>query len=161
MNAFISRESPAQLYQQLTASDTGGFNCPYNGLILRRGEQASMGKKLLIVEDEETLRESLTRVLTQEGYEVDGVSSSEAALETIAEKDYKLIITDIILPGINGMQLLKRCKEKNPGLKVIIITAFASIETAVEAIRTGAFDYLVKPIQHQEIKEVIKKALQA
>ncbi len=120
-----------------------------------------MGKKLLIVEDEETLRESLTRVLTQEGYEVDGVSSSEAALETIAEKDYKLIITDIILPGINGMQLLKRCKEKNPGLKVIIITAFASIETAVEAIRTGAFDYLVKPIQHQEIKEVIKKALQA
>jgi DNA-binding NtrC family response regulator len=119
-----------------------------------------VAKKLLIVEDEETLRESLRRVLIPEGYEVDSVSSSEAALATIDEKSYDLIITDIILPGINGIQLLKACREKNPGIRFIIITAFASIETAVEAIRTGAFDYLVKPILHQEIKETIKKALQ-
>ena len=118
-----------------------------------------MTGKLLIVEDEETLRESLGRVLIQEGYEVDSVSSSEAALTTIDEKNYDLIITDIILPGINGIQLLRKCREKNPKAKFIIITAFASIETAVEAIRTGAFDYLVKPIQHRELKDIIKKAL--
>lgn len=121
----------------------------------------SMAKKLLIVEDEETLRESLRRVLIQEGYEVDSVGSSEAALRILDEKNYELIITDIILPGVNGIQLLKQCREKNPAVKFIIITAFASIETAVEAIRTGAFDYLVKPIQHQEIKDTIKKALQS
>ncbi|MGC2064415.1 MAG: response regulator, partial [Thermodesulfovibrionales bacterium] len=115
----------------------------------------------LIVEDEVTLRESLRRVLIQEGYEVDSVGSSEAALKTLDEKNYALIITDIILPGDNGIQLLKKCKEKNPEVKFIIITAFASIETAVEAIRTGAFDYLVKPIQHQEIKDTIKKALRS
>lgn len=120
-----------------------------------------MAKKLLIVEDEETLRESLRRVLIQEGYEVDSVGSSEAALRILDEKHYELIITDIILPGVNGIQLLKKCREKNPAVKFIIITAFASIETAVEAIRTGAFDYLVKPIQHQEIKDTIKKALQS
>lgn len=118
-----------------------------------------MPKRLLIVEDEETLRESLGRVLVQEGYEVDSVGSSEAALQIISEKSYELIITDIILPGINGIQLLKKCREKNPEMRVIIITAFASIETAVEAIRAGAFDYLVKPIVHREIKEVIRRAL--
>jgi DNA-binding NtrC family response regulator len=118
-------------------------------------------ERLLIVEDEETLRESLRRVLIQEGYEVDSVGSSEAALRTLDEKNYNLIITDIILPGVNGIQLLKKCREKNPEVKFIIITAFASIETAVEAIRSGAFDYLVKPIQHQEIKDTIKKALQS
>lgn len=120
-----------------------------------------MAKKLLIVEDEETFRESLRRVLMQEGYEVDSVGSSEAALKILDEKNYELIITDIILPGVNGIQLLRKCREKNPSVKFIIITAFASIETAVEAIRNGAFDYLVKPIQHQEIKNTIKKALQS
>jgi two-component system response regulator PilR (NtrC family) len=117
--------------------------------------------RLLIVEDEETLRESLKRVLTQEGYEVDSVGSSEAALTTLAEKSYALIITDIILPGGNGIQLLKKYREKNQEVKFLVITAFASIETAVEAIRAGAFDYMVKPIQHQEIKDTIRKALQS
>ncbi|MBA4371704.1 MAG: hypothetical protein C0402_02450 [Thermodesulfovibrio sp.] len=120
-----------------------------------------MAERLLIVEDEETLRESLKRVLTQAGYEVDSVGSSEAALQTLDKKSYELIITDIILPGVNGIQLLKKCKEKNEKVKFLIITAFASIETAVEAIRAGAFDYLVKPIQHQEIKDTIRKALQS
>lgn len=119
-----------------------------------------MKEKLLIVEDEETLRESLQRVLTQEGYEIDGVNSAEAALRILAENSYALVITDIMLPGVNGIQLLKKSREINPGARFLIITAFASIETAVEATRAGAFDYLVKPIQHQELKDTIRKALQ-
>ena len=130
-------------------------------LLLKYRTGIDMTEKLLIVEDEDTLRESLKRVLTSEGYAVDGVGSSEEALRLLEENTYDLIITDIILPGIDGIQLLKKCREKNPQVKVIIITAFASIETAVEAIRSGAFDYLVKPIMHHEINDVIRKALQA
>jgi len=119
------------------------------------------GKRLLIVEDEETLRESLRRVLIQEGYDVDSAGSSEAGMKSLGQKEYDLVITDIVLPGMNGIQFLRECRKKNPGLKVIVITAFASIETAVEAIRTGAQDYIVKPIIHKEIKEVIRKTLRA
>ncbi len=118
-----------------------------------------MPKRLLIVEDEETLRESLKRVFIRDGYEVDGAGSSEAALKTINNAYYDLVISDIVLPGINGITFLKRCKENNPDLKVIIITAFASIETAVEAIRAGAYDYIVKPVMHDQIKNVVRKAL--
>lgn len=120
-----------------------------------------MTEKLLIVEDEETLRESLRRVLVQDGYEVDTAGSSEAAFRMLDEQNYGLVVTDIILPGISGLQLLKDCRKKNPGIKFVIITAYASIETAVEATRAGAFDYLVKPIRHPEIKETIKKALRS
>ncbi|MBI5100552.1 MAG: sigma-54-dependent Fis family transcriptional regulator [Nitrospirae bacterium] len=118
-----------------------------------------MAGKLLIVEDEETLRESLKRVLIKEGYEVDGVGSSETALESISEKRYDLVISDIVLPGINGIAFLKRCRDNNPDLKVIIMTAFASIDTAVEAIRAGAYDYLVKPVMHDQIKNTVHQAL--
>jgi DNA-binding NtrC family response regulator len=118
-----------------------------------------MPKKLLIVEDEETLRESLKRVFIRDGYEVESVGSSEAALKTINDTNYDLVISDIVLPGVNGIAFLKRCREHNPDLKVIIITAFASIETAVEAIRAGAYDYIVKPVMHDQIKDTVRKAL--
>lgn len=118
-----------------------------------------MAEKILIVDDEDTLRESLKRVLQREGYEVDSVDSSEAALRTITDKHYDLVISDIILPGLSGMELLKKCRARNPLLTVIIITAFATIETAVEAIRAGAYEYLVKPIQHEDFKAIVQKAL--
>lgn len=119
-----------------------------------------MAAKLLIVEDEETLRESLRRVLHHEGYEVDSVESSEAALEVIRDKHYDIVITDIILPGMNGIDLVRTCRKRNPEIILIVITAFASIETAVEAIRAGAYDYLIKPVIHEEIKKIIKAALE-
>ena len=118
-----------------------------------------MAGRILIVEDEGTLRESLKRVLSREGYVVDAVDSSESAIAVIGQKAFDLVVTDIILPGISGMELLKKCREKNPTLIVIIITAYATIEAAVEAIRAGAFEYLVKPIIHEELKAVIEKAL--
>jgi len=119
-----------------------------------------MSARILLVEDEEDLRESLKRVLTKEGYIVDGVDSSESALMAIHDRFYDVVISDIILPGLTGMDLLKRCTANNPDLRVIIITAYATIESAVEAVKAGAFDYMVKPILHDELKAVVKKALQ-
>ena len=118
-----------------------------------------MDERLLIVEDEDTLRESLTRVFSREGYQVVAVNSAEPALELFEEGSFDLIITDIILPGITGIELLKRVKEAAPEQVVIIMTAYASLETAVETLRSGAYDYIVKPIIHEEIKQIVKNAL--
>jgi DNA-binding NtrC family response regulator len=118
-----------------------------------------MDEQLLIVEDEETLRESLKRVFQREGYQVEAVGSAEAALGLFEQGSYDLIVTDIILPGNSGIELLKRVKEAHPEQIVIIITAYASLETAVETLRAGAYDYIVKPIIHEEIKQIVKNAL--
>ncbi|MBI5212476.1 MAG: response regulator [Nitrospirae bacterium] len=118
-----------------------------------------MAEKLLIVEDEDTLCESLKRVFTKEGYETDMADSAEAAFELLKDKTYDLIITDIILPGISGIELLSRYKKQNPDQKVVIMTAYASMETAVEALKAGACDFIIKPIMHDEMKRIVKKAL--
>ncbi len=118
-----------------------------------------MSERLLIIEDEDTLRESLKRVFLREEYEVDVADSSETALKMLDGRIYDLIITDIILPGMNGIEFLKKCRELVPGQIVIIITAYASLETAVEALRAGAYDYIVKPIIHEEIKRIVRNAL--
>ncbi len=118
-----------------------------------------MNERLLIVEDEETLCESLKRVLARDGYEVDAVKSAEDALAKTEEIAYDLVITDILLPGIDGIELLRRVRVKSPDQIVIIVTAYASIETAVGALRAGAYDYVIKPIIHEEIKRIVRNAL--
>jgi DNA-binding NtrC family response regulator len=118
-----------------------------------------MNERLLIVEDEETLCDSLKRVLAREGYAVDTVGNAEAAFEVFEKGFYNVIITDIILPGITGIELLKRIKDQSREQIVIIMTAYASLETAVEALRNGAYDYVVKPVLHEEIKQIVKNAL--
>jgi DNA-binding NtrC family response regulator len=118
-----------------------------------------MSERLLIVEDEETLRESLGRVFSRDGYEVETANSAESALKMLVGSAYDLIITDIILPGISGIELLKRCREQNYEQIVIVITAFASLETAVDALRAGAYDYVIKPVIHEEVKRIVRNAL--
>jgi DNA-binding NtrC family response regulator len=118
-----------------------------------------MAERLLIVEDEETLCASLKRVFSAAGYDVTAVSSGEAALATIEEEIFDLIVTDIILPGIDGIELLIKLRDRSLDQAVIIITAYASLETAVKAFRAGAYDYVVKPIIHEEIKQIVKNAL--
>ncbi len=118
-----------------------------------------MTERLLIVEDEDTLCESLQRVFIREGYEVDIAGSAEAAFTFLENKQYDLIITDIILPGISGIELLAKYKKENPTQKVIVITAYASLLTAVEAIKAGACDFIIKPLMHDEMKKVVRNAL--
>lgn len=118
-----------------------------------------MPERLLIVEDEDTLCQSLQRVFRREGYEVDRADSAEAAFTLLKDRSYDLIITDIILPGISGIELLLKYKEKNPAQKVMVMTAYASLTTAVEAIKAGACDFIMKPLMHDEMKRAVRKAL--
>jgi two-component system response regulator PilR (NtrC family) len=118
-----------------------------------------MAERLLLVEDEDTLCESLQRVFIAEGYEVDRADSAESAFKLLKGTSYDLIITDIILPGISGIELLTKYRKENPSQKVIIITAYASLTTAVEAIKAGASDFIVKPLMHDEMKRAVRNTL--
>lgn len=118
-----------------------------------------MAERLLIVDDEDTLCESLQRVLMSEGYEVEIADSAEAAFLLLKNKSYDLIITDIILPGISGIELLANYRKTRPSQKVIIITAYGSMETAVAAMKAGACDFVTKPLMHDELKRVVRSAL--
>lgn len=118
-----------------------------------------MQERILIVEDEATLASSLKRVFQKEGYEVTTAPSAEDGMSLLEEGFYDLVISDIVLPGISGIEFLKRIRERQPEVPVIIITAYGSMETAVEALRAGAYDYVVKPVLHEEIKQIIKNAL--
>jgi DNA-binding NtrC family response regulator len=118
-----------------------------------------MAESILIVDDEETLRESMGRMMAREGYAVATSGSGEEALELLGTRGFDLVITDIFLPGIDGLEVLRKCREKNPEQMVVIMTAFASLETAVDALRAGAYDYIMKPIMHEEIKLLVKGAL--
>ena len=118
-----------------------------------------MAERLLIVDVEDTLCESLQRVFTRDGYEVDRADSAESAFRLLEHRSYDLIITDIILPGIIGIELLTKYRTTNPAQKVIVITAYASLATAVESIKAGACDFIIKPLMHDEIKKAVRKAL--
>ena len=118
-----------------------------------------MAERLLIVEDEDTLCESLKRVFMRDGYDVDIADSAESAFKLLEHRSYDLIITDIILPGISGIELLTRYRKTNPAQKVIVITAYASLVTAVESIKAGACDFIIKPLMHDEMKKAVRKAL--
>jgi DNA-binding response OmpR family regulator len=116
-------------------------------------------KPILIAEDETILRESLRDWLTDNGYQVETAGDGEEALKTIAEQDFGLAILDLKLPGKDGIQVLREAKEKSPQLKGIIITAFPSVQTAVEAVKEGAIDYLPKPFELDDLEKSIKETL--
>jgi two-component system response regulator PilR (NtrC family) len=115
---------------------------------------------ILVVDDELSMREFLQIMLKKENYAVDTAASGEEALEEIERNPYDLILCDIMMPRINGMEVLRRTRELNPEAMVIMITAFASTETAVEAMKLGAYDYITKPFQVDEIKLIVKNALE-
>jgi len=114
---------------------------------------------LLIVDDELSMREFLRILLEKEGYRVLAAADGPEALAISEDNDIDLVISDIRMPGMDGLQLLAEIKERNRNLPVIMITAFASPEDAVEAMKNGAFDYITKPFNVDEIKEVIRSAL--
>lgn len=118
-----------------------------------------MAERLLIVEDEDELRDRLHRVFADEGYAVDSVGDGESAIKLYDEGLYDVVVTDIILPGIDGIELLRRIKERSHEQCVIIMTAFASLDTAVKALKAGAYDYLIKPLMYEEIKQSVRNAL--
>ena len=118
-----------------------------------------MAARLLIVEDEDTLCASLQRVLQREGYEVDIAASAEDALTLLESRAYDLILCDIILPGISGIELLQQYRQRSPGQKVVIMTAYASMDTAKQALAAGASEFVLKPLTHDELKAVVRRVL--
>jgi DNA-binding NtrC family response regulator len=118
-----------------------------------------MSKSILIVEDEETLRESLKRVFEKEAFTVDTADSAEKGINLLETGIYDVIISDIILPGIDGIEMLTRVREDIPDQIFIVMTAYASLDTAIKALRAGAYDYIMKPVMHEEIKQVVRNAL--
>jgi DNA-binding NtrC family response regulator len=102
--------------------------------------------RLLIVEDERALRESLSRYLAGRGYEVQAVADGKEAVELMQRRSFGILLSDIRLPGMDGISLLRTVRELSPETKVLLMTAFASVETAVQSLREGAFDYLLKPL---------------
>ncbi len=126
---------------------------------LKTEETILMRPKLLIVDDDDSLREFLEIFLGKEGYKVDSANDAETALEMMQKGNYSLVITDVKMPGMDGVELLKRLKTIDANLPVILITAFASLDTAVDAMKEGAWDYLTKPFKIEELREVIENAL--
>ncbi len=116
-------------------------------------------KPILIIEDEAIMRESLRDWLTDGGYYVETAKEGEEALKTIAERDFGVVILDLKLPGKDGIEVLKEAKEKRPQLKGIIITAYPSVPTAVEAMKEGAVDYLPKPFDLDDLEKLIREIL--
>ncbi|MBN1625615.1 MAG: sigma-54-dependent Fis family transcriptional regulator [Deltaproteobacteria bacterium] len=114
---------------------------------------------MLIVDDEKNYLIVLEELLGSEGYEVITVDNSVDALEQIDNPDLDLVITDMKMPGISGMELLEEIKKKNFELPVIVMTAYGTIEMAVEAMKKNAYDYITKPFRNEELKLTIKKAL--
>lgn len=118
-----------------------------------------MTARILIVDDEKAVRESLEELLILEDYQVESAASGEKALEILGEKDIDLLLLDIKMPGVDGVEVMKQTKKYHPDTKVIVITGHGSLESAIEAIRSGAEDYLLKPYDTGDILASIGKAL--
>lgn len=116
-------------------------------------------ERLLIVEDDELLCNSLKRLFLKESYDVTAVYSAEAALIALQSEAHDLIITDILLPGIDGIELLAKVKDKYPEIIVIVMTSSPSIETSIKSFRLGSYDYIIKPVIHDEIKSLVRNSL--
>ncbi len=115
---------------------------------------------ILIVDDEKSLREFLTIMLEEKGYEVHSASDGEAAIKLIKERSFDLALTDIRMRRSNGLDVLDAVKEFQPNTPVVMMTAYATAETAVEAMKKGAYDYLSKPFKVEELQLLIKNALE-
>jgi two-component system response regulator PilR (NtrC family) len=116
--------------------------------------------KIIVVDDEESMRDFLSIMLTKEGYEVFAFATPEKCLKYFKTDPVGLVITDLRMPGMGGVGLLKELKALSPDVVVIVITAYASVETAIEAMRFGAYDYFTKPFNIDDIKMHIKRALE-
>lgn len=125
-----------------------------------RSRSLDVNRRILIVEDEAPMRELLTSFFSEKGYAVDAVPDGEHAVGCLEEQEYAVVITEIRMPGMSGLKLLAKIRVDSPDVAVIIITAFSSINSAVEAMRLGAEDYIGKPFQLDELAETVEKALE-
>ena len=115
--------------------------------------------KVLIVEDDESLRRVTQLHLDKLGFATSATETAEQALRMLEESPYDVLLTDLHLPGMSGVDLLKRVKMDNPDMIVIVITGYGTVASAVEAMKSGAYDYVTKPLQHYALHELVQRAI--
>ncbi|NQU75159.1 MAG: sigma-54-dependent Fis family transcriptional regulator [Planctomycetes bacterium] len=118
------------------------------------------GERILLVDDDQIILDSLGEFLRMEGYSVVGCESTEEAMRVLAVEHFHLVLSDVMLPGSSGLELLQHVRKHYPDLVVILITGYGTIESAVEAIKHGAYDYLTKPIIDDDVRMCVRRALQ-
>ncbi|TMH23868.1 MAG: sigma-54-dependent Fis family transcriptional regulator [Betaproteobacteria bacterium] len=119
-----------------------------------------MSTSILVVDDERAIQDTLAWCLRTDGHEVRTAGSGEEALAIMADQGFDLIISDIIMPGLSGVDLLRKARALQPRTPVVLITAFATVETAVEALREGASDYVIKPLKFDELRHRVQGLLE-
>ena len=115
--------------------------------------------KILVVDDEKQICKNVEKILSKNNYEIVQATSAKEAMEKMAQDSFSLLISDIVMPEMNGLELLKLVKKEWPLTKAVMMTAYASTETAVKAIRLGALDYLTKPFTPDELRTTVDQAL--
>jgi DNA-binding response OmpR family regulator len=114
---------------------------------------------VLVMEDEFSVAKGLEMVLKEEGYDVELAATGEQALENLGRKVFDLLVADLRLPDINGMEVIKILRQKRPQTMVIVITGYASVDTVVESMKLGAYEYIPKPFTEEQIKSAVDAAL--
>jgi len=131
------------------------------GMEANKQENGTTAKRaILVVDDEAVIREGMRRILEGQDYRVETSASGRTAIEKIQEQDFDVVVTDLKMPGMDGMEVLKTIKILQPDVPVIIITGFSTVDTAVEAMKNGAFDYIAKPFTSELITEKLHKAVE-
>lgn len=116
------------------------------------------GYRVLLVDDEEEFVSALSERLTLRGIEVDSALNGEEALAKLVEKDFEVVILDVMMPGLGGLEVLRQIKTTHPDTQVILLTGHGSTREGIEGMRLGAFDYLIKPVDIEEMLEKMKAA---
>ncbi|MGA2466186.1 MAG: response regulator [Thermodesulfobacteriota bacterium] len=117
------------------------------------------GKPILIVDDEKNIRLTLSQALKILEVETDTAANGEEALAKLKEREFGLILLDLKMPGMDGMEVLRRVREIRPDIRIIIITAYGTVESAVEAMKLGAVDFIQKPFSPEEIRELVSRVM--
>src|SRR5919198_1471909 len=117
-----------------------------------------MADRVLVVDDEQSLRKVLAATLQREGYEVTVCEDGEEALSSLERDGADVVVTDLVMPRMDGLSLLRKVVSRHPDVPVIVITAHGRIDSAVEAMKAGAFDFIAKPFENAELKAIIAKA---
>lgn len=117
--------------------------------------------RILIVDDEDIVLKSCLRVLQKLDYEIDTAYSGQTALDNLEKKKYDIVVTDLMMPGMDGMQLLEEIKKRYPDVIVIIFTGYATVDTTRQALKAGAFDYIPKPFTPDELRNVVDNAVKS
>jgi DNA-binding NtrC family response regulator len=125
------------------------------------GEKRMNVKKILVVDDEQGVLDYFSRLLAEPGYEVHGATSGQEALDKLWQTEFDMLILDLVMPGMDGMEVLRKARETHKDMIVLVITGYPSEETTRESIERGCIDYVHKPFEHEEVKNLIRDAFEA